>query len=115
MLFIPGLEARPFQRWRTTIEEGSVVKFRLKYFPSIQMWFIDIEYKEKSFKGIRLTRNVNILNQFCNIIPFGLRCETNQSYEPFLINDFSTEKFRLNILNQAELNEIEAARTAAKV
>jgi hypothetical protein len=115
MISITGLEAIPAQRWQTPIDTGTIF-FSLRYRPAAQMWFIDIRYNSFEVKGLRVNKNVNILNQFCNIIPFGLYCEDRKgAYEPILIDDFSSGRFRFNILDQSELDSIDNQRKAAKL
>ena len=109
MITISGLSSLPNQIFRVPLEDGSIVKFQLVYKPSIQMWFIDIEYNNFNVKGMRVVNLLNMLTQYINIIPFGLYVEISDGTEPLLINDFSSKRVILNILTQAEVQELDQA------
>jgi len=105
MLKLQGLTAVPDQSFFTSIPSGKI-SLRLKYRPAVQMFFLDIEYQNFKSYGIKLVKNLNILDAFKKILPFGIYIETESNNDPFLINDFSSEKFSLNILDESEKNQI---------
>jgi hypothetical protein len=98
---INGLRAVPFQKWRTPITDG-IIEFKLTYRPAIQMWFIDITFGTFILKGMRVCANLNLLHQYKKILPFGLFIYISDGVEPFLINDFSTSRVIIYILNSTE-------------
>ena len=107
MLRLNGLRAVPVQTFRTPIEQG-VVQFKLYYRPAIQMWMIDIIFGAFIVNGLRVCNSPNILEQFTEIIPFGIQVNTETvGYEPTLIDDFSTGRAVLNVLDSDELQQIE--------
>jgi hypothetical protein len=106
MLQIGGLLAVSFQKWRTPITDG-IIEFKLTYRPAIQMWFIDITFGTFILKGMRVCESLNLLHQYKKILPFGLFVEIPDGIEPFLINDFSTERIIINILDSTEKEEID--------
>lgn len=109
MLTLNGIRAVPNQTFRTVIEQG-LIQFQLYFRPAIQMWMIDISFKGVFVvKGIRVCNYPNLLEQFTEIIPFGLMCSVGAEvgYEPSLIDDFSTQRVTLNVLNQEEIQQIE--------
>jgi hypothetical protein len=106
MLKISGLQTIPFQTWRTPFDD-SIIEFRLIYRPAIRMWFIDVAFGTFEVKGMRVCASLNLLHQFKKIIPFGLFISIPDGVEPFLINDFSTERVIIFILDDAEKEDID--------
>ena len=91
-------------------KDNSSIVIRLIYKPTQIGWFMDVEYEPKGFAtyGIRVTTNVNILNQYRNILPFGIICYCEDNYEPLSIEDFLVGRAHLAVLNEDEVNEIVA-------
>lgn len=70
-----------------------------------QGWFItNMNYGSFVLNGMRITVNPNMLNQYRNQIPFGLGCFTKLSREPSLLQDFSSQNFKMYILDQTEID-----------
>ena len=108
MYRLQGLKAIPSQTFFYTIAEGNI-KFTLNYRPTVQMWFVDIEFNTFIVKGLRVCASLNLLYQYQKNIPFGLYVEKIKGIEPFLIDDFSMERFYLNVLSKDEVIEINDA------
>ena len=108
MLTLNGIRAIPSQTFSTVIEEG-LITFNLYYKPTIEMWMIDVIFKTFSVYSIRVCNSLNLLSQFSELIPFGLMVSVgdNIGYEPSLIDDFSSERITLNILDKSEVEMIE--------
>ena len=110
MLTLEGIQAVPIQNFRTPITQGTII-FKLYYRPNVRMWFIDITLGTFIVNGMRLSNQPNMLNQYSNTIPFGLYVQlldADPGYEPILIDDFSSGRLALNVLDQDELYQIEA-------
>lgn len=101
MIKIDGLQTIAFQKWRTSFDDG-IIEFRLIYRPAIQMWFIDITYGDFEVNGMRVCRSLNLLHQYKKILPFGLFIYIADGVEPFLINDFSSGRVVIYILDDTE-------------
>lgn len=106
MLTLTGINAVPYQIFRTPIDEG-LIKFTLRYMPSVKMWYIDIEFNSFIAKSIRVCNSWNILDQYSDLIPFGLLVITIDGTEPLYINDFSTGRVEINLLSKAETDAVE--------
>ncbi len=106
MITINGLSATPLQSFNVPLDDGTIVYFTLRYNPAVQMWFANIEHEDFTLNGLRLCNNFNLLHQYKNIIPFGLFVEIVGESEPLLINDFQSERVRLNILTAAEVEQL---------
>lgn len=106
MITINGLTATPYQTFRLKIPEGTI-KFTAKYKAATQFWHLDVEFKDFILRGQRLVASLNMLCHYNNIIPFGLAVKVGDGTEPFLVNDLSTARVELNVLDQAEMDSIE--------
>lgn len=93
-------------------EDSSRIVLNLVYKPTQIGWFLDIEYEDLDFKinGLRITTNTNILNQWRNILPFGLMCTCIDNQEPLLVEDFIVNRAQLHILNKEEVQQMVARK-----
>ncbi len=107
MRVITGLTSDPIQIFRFPLDNGQLVKFTIQFKPAVQMWFIDLEYNSFIIRGLRLNNNTNMFCQYKNIIPFGLYIEIADGTEPFLINDLQSERVKINVLTQTEVDRLE--------
>jgi len=73
------------------------------------MWFIDIQYNTKTINGLRVCANINLLNSWKKVLPFGLSVfvRDGNKTDPFLIDDFSTGRAILYLLSQEDLVYLE--------
>lgn len=114
MKTLTGIKATPTQIFRVPIDQG-IIKILLMYKPAIQMWFMNIEFGDKIINGIRVNRNYNIIEQYNNVLPFGIYIKVIEGTEPLLIDDFSSGRIEMNILDQSEMDEIDALYKENKV
>lgn len=110
---LTGLTATPAQKFQVPIN-GEFADIVLTYKPSIQMWFLDLTYQGTEINGMRICHNLNLLSQYSNILKFGLYVEMDGAVEPALIDDFSTGRVLLNILDESEIEQIEAGYSALR-
>jgi hypothetical protein len=103
MRIISQLQAAGTQTFKTPIEAGGQAEITLIYGPTIRMWFANVKYGTCTINGIRLVNSVNILHQYRNICPFGIAVIPKDEAEPFLINDFSTNRIQLGILTREDV------------
>lgn len=109
MIQITGLTQNAIQKFRINDPNGGgEIIMRLAYRPRVQRWFIDIEFGSFILNGFKLTRGPNVLYKWSNIIPFGLTVNVADDFEPFVINDFSSERVKLFLLTTAEVEEVES-------
>ncbi len=105
---IKGIAAIPIQKLRVPIDEG-IITLTFRFMPAAQMWFVDIEFDEFVARGMRVVQTLNLLVQYSENIPFGLLVESTDDGDPFLINDFSSERIVMNVLSSDEVETIDAA------
>lgn len=70
-------------------------------------WFIDINYKNTvKVYNRRICANINLLNDYKNILPYGLFVYCKNDIEPWFLNSFSLGLTELYIASYDELLEI---------
>ena len=82
---------------------GEIFEFELIYKERVMGFFYNLNYKDKKIKNQRLVLSSNILNQFKNIFPFGLRVHSVNELEPIFIDDLINGKVKIYLLGQDEL------------
>lgn len=106
-LILNGIRAIPSQIFRVPIDEGFIT-IQLDHKPAIAMWFINVSFGENfTANGIRVQHNYNLLQQYTKLIPFGIFISIPSGVEPTLIDDFSSERVIMNIINLDEKDTIE--------
>lgn len=108
MTEINGLQAVTYQTFNHALS-GGVIYFKLAYRIAVQMWFIDITYKTKIIKGLRVCANINMLDHWKKTLPFGIMVKMSDEgrAEPFLIDDFSSGRAILYVLSSDDLIDVE--------
>jgi len=109
MIVIDGLSAQNYQNFQVPLPDGTNAFFRLIFRPRVSYWFLDVAWKTKIIKGIKVCSVPNLLEQFSNILPFGVNIQVDDGSEPILINDFFTGRVKFNVLNQQEMDMIDSA------
>lgn len=109
MQVITSLTTSPNQFHELVLENNSSAKFTLRYYARMLSWFFDIEYNGIIVNNIKVVLHPNILRQFKNKLPFGLRVYTDNGspVEPFQRTDFQTGRVHLAILNSDEVWQVE--------
>lgn len=93
---------------RQTVVMSTGIAFTIEiYFRSMQQgWFINsLTYADFELNGMRIVNSPNMLNQWRNLLPFGLACFSTANREPSLIDDFSSGASVLYALTPAEVEE----------
>lgn len=103
---LDGFTASPVQRFRTPVENG-LAEMVLTYRPAVQMWFLDVTLRDVTIKNIRVCHSLNLLAQYADVIDFGLYVYPVDTVEPGLIDDFSSGRIVLNILEKFEVDLVE--------
>lgn len=84
-------------------EANQNFNFYLEFIPSQQSWYYNLSYGNLTLNGQRLATSPNILRQFRNLLPFGIACITDDASEPFLIDDFITERVKVYLLTPSDV------------
>lgn len=106
MFLIQQVTDNPLQKRTLVLEDGSTVSLEIYFRPMQFGWFINnITYKDFELNGMRITNLPNMLNQWRNLIPFGLGCFSTANREPTQQQDFLSGASKLYILNEVECDE----------
>lgn len=104
---IDSITADYRQKFKFLVENGEQVEFRLYYYITQHSWFYDFTYKNYTCNCQRVTLSPNSLRHLKNIIPFGIAFISDDKVEPILIDDFSSGRVKMYVLNADEVQEVE--------
>ena len=107
MQIITTLTDYPNQRHQLVLENRENADFRLYFLGRQRSWFYDISYKDITINCNKVVLTPNSLRQFKNILPFGITFYTDGNVEPFKIDDFSSGRIKMAVLNSDEIKQIE--------
>ncbi len=93
------------------LEDGSRVQTTLNYIAAQNGWFYSFIYGDFTSNNRRLVNSPNMIRQFRNILPFGLACLVTDGYEPVYIDDFTSGRVTLFVLNEEDVLETETLIT----
>lgn len=103
MTQITGISAQNFQSFQFKLPDGTTAYFKLTYAPRVSYWFMDVTWGSEIIKGVKLSNVPNVLEQYTNVLPFGVNIWMIDYTEPILINDFLTGRAIFNILSDSEI------------
>ena len=95
------------QKVAIVTDDGLLVSLTFRFLPSQQMWMYDVSQDTFTANGRTLVVSPNNLMQFRNIINFGLFCRSTDGYEPYKIDDFSSGRVAVFVLNADEVSQVE--------
>jgi len=107
MLQITQIDDTPQQSLVIVDENGNNITMNLRFLPTQNAWNFDISFGTFNLNGCRLVNSLNILRSYKNQLPFGIACLSNDGCDPFLINDFSTNRVGIYTLIPQDLETIE--------
>lgn len=81
---------------------GEKVKLTLRYIPSQQTWFVDVESDSLTVYGLALATFVNLLDPYHNNISWGLYVWSKDGFEPYRVDDFATGRIRIAVIEELE-------------
>lgn len=96
---------QPKQTFITTLENGETVHFNMIYSELLQYWFLVVKYKD-FIDNFKIVVSFNLLDQYRNILPFGVYSASNTGFQPFFIDDFVNGNNELYLIEGDELKEI---------
>lgn len=115
MIQVVSIQPTPFQTFRVSLSDGSLLFVTLTFRTRVTAWFADLTWGTWKLNGLKLANDLNQLEQFRNL-PFGLFIYVADGTEPFLIDDFTPpttggdSRCGFYILEQTELSAIKTAR-----
>lgn len=107
MEIITSITAYPKQQFVLKLENNEFAIMRLYYYSSQQSWYFDIEYKDYVNNGNKVVLTMNALRHLRNKLPFGIAFISSSNAEPFQLEDFTSQKVLMLLLNQEDVQTVE--------
>lgn len=78
----------------------------IRYLSSVQIWTMDVSYNDETINGVKLS--CNVLHMRSKNFPFDFIVEDTSSagLDPFQVEDFSSERTILYLVEADEMEEI---------
>ena len=105
---ITSLTSSPKQNHTLVLENNETAELKLYYSVRQQSWYFDIEYKNIKATCLKVVITPNALRQFKRLIPFGIAFISLGDVEPYDLEDFSSGRVQMYLLNADEVKQIEA-------
>jgi hypothetical protein len=106
---LSGIRATGTQNFQTLTEAGVTIDITLRFNPAAQMWVMDLAYQSFTVYGVRLVVALNLFRKYKDILPFGVLVDSTDGGDPFIVDDFSSERCTLAILTEDEVIQAEEA------
>ena len=104
MNLITNITDDTLQTSQLILPDGSQILLTIQFKPMQFGWFIQtLTYGNLTIQGRRIFVSPNILQQFCNQLPFGIACSSVNNREPSQQQDFSSGNCQLFLLTAAEV------------
>ena len=104
---ITEITADSKQTLNISLENNETFFLTLEYSDNQEIWLISIEYNTFTANNINLVSGANILRKYRNLLPFGITIVTNDTDNPFLLDDFATGRAEFYVLNEEEVAGVE--------
>lgn len=95
------------QSFQVPLDEGGTIYFNLYFYITQKSWFFDFTYGDYTCTGSRVVLTPNAIRHLKNILPFGIAFMDEHNIEPYSLQDFSSGRIKMYILNQDEVYEVE--------
>lgn len=76
------------QNIQFVLSTGDIVYLTFYYSINCNAWFVNVEYKDFVLNGLQVVYSDNILNQYSNILPFGIQVDSVNGLSPYTLNSF---------------------------
>lgn len=84
-------------------DKSESIQINLRYFDNLQCWIYDLISSKLTVNNRKLVTGTNLLRQWKNILSFGLACFAVDGSDPLFINDFTSGRCSLMILDSDEV------------
>lgn len=99
----------PNQVLTVILDDGTGVQINLVYRPAIQRWTMDLNHNDTFLvDGINISVFPNLLQPWKEFAGFGIGCTTLDGADPIYLDDFSNGRATLYVLNEADVEAINA-------
>lgn len=83
-------------------EESEDVTLTLRFIPSQETWYLDVESASLTTRGLALTSFIDLLDPYHNNITWGLYVWSQDGFDPWRIDDFSSGRIKLAVFEGLE-------------
>lgn len=104
---ITTITQAPKQQHSLVLDNNETADFYLEYCGRMESWYFNIVYKDIIQKCIKVVLTPNALRHLRRILPFGIAFVSESQVEPFQIDDFSSGRIQMFILNEEDVLTIE--------
>lgn len=82
------------------------LKLTIRFYPTIQAWYVDVEWNKNFVKGVKLS--LGVLHILSSNLPFDIVVgdTSGNGIDPFRIDDFVAGRCTIGILNNEEIASI---------
>lgn len=102
---IENISDEPIQRHIVLFEE-SEIELTLRFLPVVQIWVFDVIYKDRSASGFKLSNDVLHMRSQNYPFDFTVVDLSGIGLDPYRIDDFSTGRCGLYMLNAADMETV---------
>ena len=105
---LQNITAEPHQRHVVLIDDAEVTVV-LRFYPTVQIWCVDVESGGRTASGFKLS--LGVLHMVSQNFPFDFVVEdtSGTGLDPFKLDDFSTGRCSLYMLDAADMEAIRDA------
>lgn len=111
MIALTNLTNAAKQFTTVKLADGTTLALTFAYQGATQRWTVSVSRLNFTALNVGLCVQPNLLRAFRNTQPFGLACLSQNGADPFDINDFSSGRVAVYVLdntsNQNEVDEVE--------
>lgn len=97
----------PKQLFTITTDNGDSFKLDLSYSVVAGAWFYNLTFGDIVYNGRKIVNAPNIIRTLRNILPFGVSISVTDEGEPIFLDDFTSGRVALYILESSEVQAIE--------
>lgn len=105
MIRVDNITADPHQRHTLLVDNGQII-LTLRFLPVVQIWVMDVEYRGKVQRGVKLSASVLHLRSFNYPFDFSVVLTDDTGIDPFRLDDFETERCELYYVTPDEMVEV---------
>ncbi len=93
---------------RVLLDDGSTVQLTLVYRAATQRWSVDVLWGSFAANGLGVEVSPNFMRQWRDLVPFGLACLSTDGGDPVYVDDFTTGRCQLYVLDSDDVAAVEA-------
>lgn len=97
------------QLLQVVLDDGTSVQLTLVFLPAIERWSISLLAPTLEVDGMILCAFPNVLRPWRAVIDYGIACTSIDGGDPVFIDDFSTGRCSLFVLNSSDVAAVEVA------